>query len=69
MTAAEHAPDFELTKDTPTATSRVSYGVSIVRILENIDHVITALHCTSNSEMTANIDIFEFSLNFQQAKD
>ena len=29
-----------------TSTSRASYGVSLVRILEKIDRVITALHCS-----------------------
>ena len=34
MTTAENKPDFELTIDTPL---RASYGVSIVRICEQID--------------------------------
>ena len=32
-----------------TSPSRASYGVSIVRILEKIDLVITALHCILQS--------------------
>ena len=36
---AESKPDFRITIDTH------SYGVSIVRIVERIDRVITAPHC------------------------
>ena len=41
MTAAEHKSDFELTKDAPYLTF-MGYEVSIVRIFQKIDHVITA---------------------------
>ena len=30
----------------PTSDSQASYGMSVVRILETIDHIITTLHCT-----------------------
>ena len=36
--------EFRLTKDIPYIASRASYGVSIVKIWEIIDRVITALH-------------------------
>ena len=32
--------------------SQANYGVTVVRILEKIDHVITALHCTLKSCVT-----------------
>ena len=45
------------TQQTPhILPSRVSYGVAIVRILEKIDGIITALHCIFylNSEWVAS---------------
>ena len=49
MTVAEHKSDSN-SQDTHTLPSRVSYEVSLEKILEKIDHVITALHCTSVSK-------------------
>ena len=59
MTVAEHWSDFKLTKTPHSLTSRMSYGVSPVRILvkidyvitapEKIDHVIMAWHCIMGS--------------------
>ena len=46
MTAAEHKSHFELTTDTHISPSRVSYGVSLVMILEKIDRITTAPCCT-----------------------
>ena len=44
MTEAENKPD---SQNTPhTSPSRASYGVSIVRILEKPDNIITASHYT-----------------------
>ena len=39
MAAMEHKSEIELAKDTP------DYGVSVVRIWEKIDCVITVPHC------------------------
>ena len=47
MAAAEPKSDIELTKKNHTLPSRVSYGVSVVRIWEKIYRVITAPHCIS----------------------
>ena len=41
----EHNLKFVLKTDTPYHTLWVSYGMPSVRILENIDHAIMALHC------------------------
>ena len=57
MTAAEPKSYTKPTKDTHISPSRASYGMSVVRILEKIDQVMTALHCTTfkvnNSNGTA----------------
>ena len=42
---AESESDFKIIADN-ISTSQVSHGVSIVRIWEKIDHVLTALRCT-----------------------
>ena len=41
---AESESDIRITTPPHTSPSRASYGVSIVRILEKIDRVITAPH-------------------------
>ena len=41
MTMAERKSNTRLTKAPHTLPSRASYGVSFVRILKKIDHVIT----------------------------
>ena len=45
ITVAESESDFRITTDTQYLASWVSYGVSIVRIWEKINRVITAPHC------------------------
>ena len=45
MTAAEHKPDFELTKYTPFLALREKYEVSHVKFLEKMGRIITAPHC------------------------
>ena len=45
ITVAESELDIIITTDTHSSPSRASYGASIVRILEKIDHVITAPPC------------------------
>ena len=45
MTAAEYEPALKFTSTLHTSPWRASYGVSVVRILEKIDRVITAPHC------------------------
>ena len=47
-TEAQQKSKFDSQKTPHTSPSRVSYGVSIVRILEKIDCVIMAPHCTWN---------------------
>ena len=48
MSVAEHKLYYKLTKDTPYLAykGKARYGVSIVRFSAEIDHVITASHCT-----------------------
>ena len=44
--AVEQSDQILESQETPhLSPSRLSYGVSIVRILQKIDRVITALHC------------------------
>ena len=45
MTVVEHKSDFELTID--ISASWVSYVVYIVRIWEEIDCIIMAVHCSN----------------------
>ena len=46
MTMGRHKSNISLTNETPyLAHTRENYGVSIVRIFEKIDRVLTALHC------------------------
>ena len=40
----EHKSEYKFIKDTHTSASWASYGISIVRIWEKIDHVITVPH-------------------------
>ena len=45
MTMAEHKSDIKLKKDTHTLPSQVRYGVPLVRIWEEIDHILKAPQC------------------------
>ena len=45
QTLVQNIHQFVFTKDTPYLASRVSFWVSVVRILETIDRVIMLLHC------------------------
>ena len=65
ITVAESESDFRITTDTPYLTSRASYGVSFVRILEKTDGVLTAPHCkyirSLSSSFTLRLVIKTFS--------
>ena len=45
---------FESQQTPHTSPSRASYGVSIMRILEKVDRVITAPHCNNDNDNNNN---------------
>ena len=47
MSRAKHKSDLEITTDIPHLSLTASYGVSVVRILQKNDCIITALYCIS----------------------